>query len=234
MAGVEREVRAVSGGDQMSDVNTSETSAAGDDLAVPPTTADNTVDDNTGTPARQRGRLLEALSPRTLSRRAGRVRTGWRVAWTVVLVILVAGVGTGCWLLHGSVAGTQDSQSDSAAAAAAAKTETQQLLSWNYKNLTPGTAQGLADTTGEFAGEWKTLVSQYIAPGVKGEDTVTVAKVSDVAPISVNGNEVSVLVFLDQSTTDKKDTKAQVAESQLQLTMEKVGGKWLIERFQAL
>lgn len=190
--------------------------------------------DHAGRPARQRGSLRRALSPRALSQRAGRVGTGWRVAWTVVLVVLVAGVGTGCWLLHGSVAGNQDSQGDSAAAVAAAKTETQQLLSWNYKNLTANTAQGMADTTGEFAGEWKTLVSEYIAPGVKDEDTVTVAKVSDVAPISVNGNEVSVLVFLDQSTTDKKDTKAQVDQSQLQLTMEKVGGKWLIERFEAL
>ena len=78
------------------------------------------------------------------------------------------------------------------------------------------------------------LASELISPAATQQDTITKATVPDVSVISSTGNQVVVLVFVDQSTTDKTQKKAQANVSQIKATMEDVGGRWLVEQFQAL
>jgi Mce-associated membrane protein len=176
----------------------------------------------------------EVSLPRRIALRAGRVPPGWRVTTAAVLALLVAGSGVAAYLLDTQTSDKTATQQERDAAVAAAKTEIPQILSYNYKTLNADLARASADTTGQFSGQFGVLASQLIGPNATKQQTVTKAAVATAAAVDSSGDEVTVLVFLDQSTTSKAQPKAQVSSGQLRVTMQKVNGRWLVEQFQAL
>jgi Mce-associated membrane protein len=176
----------------------------------------------------------QASLPRRIALRAGRVPRGWRVTTAAVLALLVAGSGVAAYLLDTQASDKTSTQQERDAAVAAAKTEIPQVLSYNYKTLNADLARASADTTGQFSGQFGVLASQLIGPNAAKQQTVTKAAVATAAAVDSSGDEVTVLVFLNQSTTSKAQPKAQVSSSQLRVTMQNVKGRWLVEQFQAL
>jgi Mce-associated membrane protein len=172
--------------------------------------------------------------PRRIARRAGRIPAGWRVAIVTVLTLLVAGTGVAAGILDTQTSNNASTQQERDAAVAAAKTEIPQILSYNYKTLSADLARASADTTGQFSGQFGVLASQLIGPNATKQQTVTKAAVPVAAAVDASGNQVTVLVFVDQSTTSKSQPKAQTNSSQLRVTMQKVNGRWLVEQFTAL
>ena len=172
--------------------------------------------------------------PRRIARRAGRIPAGWRIATVTVLTLLVAGSGVAAGILDTQTSNNTSTQQERDAAVAAAKTEIPQVLSYNYKTLSADLARASADTTGQFSGQFGVLASQLIGPNAKKQQTVTKAAVPVAAAVDSSGNQVTVLVFVDQSTTSKAQPKAQTNASQLRVTMQKVNGRWLVEQFTAL
>ena len=120
------------------------------------------------------------------------------------------------------------------AALAAAKTELPQILSYDYRSIGSDLATARADTTGQFRGEFNLLASQLISPVAGQQHTVTRATVPDAAVVSATADQVVVLLFIDQSTTSKKRQQPQQEASQVRVTMERSGGRWLVSQFQAL
>lgn len=172
--------------------------------------------------------------PRRIARRAGRVPGRWRVAIVTVLGLLVAGSGVAAGLLDTQTSNDAATQQNRDAAVAAAKTEVAQILSYNYKTLNADIARASADTTGQFSGQFGVLASQLIGPNAVKQQTVTKAVVPVAAAVDSSGDEVTVLMFVDQSTTSKQQPKAQTNASQLRVTMQRVNGRWLVEQFTAL
>lgn len=172
--------------------------------------------------------------PRRVALRAGRVPAGARIAIVAVLAVLVAGSGVASGLLATKASDDKASQQERDAATAAAKTEIQQILTYNYKTLSTDLARASADTTGQFSGEFSVMAGQMIGPQAKQQQTVTKAVVPVAAPVDSSGNQVTVLVFVDQSTTNKQQAKPQVNGSQLRVTMQKVNGRWLVAQFTAM
>jgi Mce-associated membrane protein len=175
-----------------------------------------------------------ATIPGRLSAGAGRIPRAVRIIVAIVLVLLVAGVGVLAYYESATVSDNQAAQQRETAAVAAAKTEIAQVLSYDYRHLNQDLTKASADTTGTFAGQFSVLESQYITPAATQERTVTTATVPEAAATGTSGNEVTVLVFVDQSTTNKSQSKAQRNGSQIRLTMQEVNGRWLIEQFAAL
>lgn len=173
----------------------------------------------------------KASLSRRIALRAGRVPRGRRIAIVVVLAVLVAGSGAASGLLAAQAASDQAVQADRAAATAAAKTEIQQILTYSYKTIAADMARARSDSTGQFLGEYNVMAAQTIGPQVKQQQTVTRAVVPVAAAVNSSGDQVTVVVFLDQSTTNKQQPKAQVNGSQLLVTMQKVNGRWLVEQF---
>jgi Mce-associated membrane protein len=184
-------------------------------------------------PAQARARGVRAL-PGRVSSSAGRVRLRWRIVSLTVLVLLVAGVAVWDASLVSQQSRARNTQNAENAAMAAAKTDIEQILSYDYRNLSADLAKASSDTTGEFNGQFAVLASELISPAAAQQHTITKATVPDVSVISSTGNQVVVLVFVDQSTTDKAQQKAQQNVSQVKVTMQDVGGRWLVEQFQAL
>jgi Mce-associated membrane protein len=172
--------------------------------------------------------------PRRIARQAGRIPAGWRVAIVTVLTLLVAGTGVAAGILDTQTSNNASTQQERDAAVAAAKTEIPQILSYNYKTLSADLARASADTTGQFSGQFGVLASQLIGPNATKQQTVTKAAVPVAAAVDASGNQVTVLVFVDQSTISKSQPKAQTNSSQLRVTMQKVNGRWLVEQFTAL
>jgi Mce-associated membrane protein len=171
---------------------------------------------------------------RRIARRAGRIPAGWRIAIVTVLALLVAGSGVAAGILDTQTSNNTSTQQERDAAVAAAKTEIPQILSYNYKTLSADLARASADTTGQFSGQFGVLAGQLIGPNATKQQTVTKAAVPVAAAVDSSGNQVTVLVFVDQSTTSKAQPKAQANASQLRVTMQKVNGRWLVEEFTAL
>jgi Mce-associated membrane protein len=171
---------------------------------------------------------------RRLALRAGRISPRVRVTIVVVLAVLVAGSGAGSGLLVAQNSADKAAQADRAAAAAAAKSEIQQILTYSYKTISADMSQASADTTGQFKGEYAVLANQTIGPQAKQQQTVNKAVVPVTAAVNSSGNQVTVLVFVDESTTNKLQPKAQVSGSQLLVTMQKVNGRWLVAQFDAM
>ena len=190
--------------------------------------------------AEHRSSLLLSLArgvvrlPGRASRGAGRLRLRWRVILMAVLVVLVAGSAAEAASLATQQSNHTAEQSAQNAAMAAATTDIEQILSYNYRDLSADLTKASSDTTGEFNGQFGVLASQLIGPTAAKEHTVTKATVPDASVISGSGNQVVVLLFVDQSTTNDKQKKAQENVSQVRVTMENVAGRWLVEEFQAL
>jgi Mce-associated membrane protein len=52
--------------------------------------------------------------------------------------------------------------------------------------------------------------------------------------VSATADQVVVLLFVDQSTTNKTQQQPQQVASQVRVTMQQAGGRWLVAQFQAL
>ncbi|MCL2581355.1 MAG: hypothetical protein FWE35_02745 [Streptosporangiales bacterium] len=164
---------------------------------------------------------------------AGRLSPVTRLLVVVVLALLVIASGVVAGWKASQEANAKAVQADRQAAAAAAKTEIPQILTYSYKSLSQDLAKGAADTTGQFKGQFSMEAQQIIEPQVPKEQIATRAQAPVAVPIDSSGNQVTVLVFLDQSTTSKAQPKAQVSQNELRVTMQKTGGKWLVEEYQA-
>lgn len=120
------------------------------------------------------------------------------------------------------------------AALAAATADMRQILSYDYRSIGPDLARARNDTTGEFRGEFRILASQLIGPAARQQQTVTTATVPDASVVSASARQVVVLLFIDQSTTSRTRPAPQLASSQIRVTMQLAGGRWLVAQFQAL
>jgi Mce-associated membrane protein len=69
-----------------------------------------------------------------------------------------------------------------------------------------------------------------VIPGAKQKQISAVASVPAAASVSANPREAVVLVFVNQTVTVGGDAPTDTASS-VRITLEKVGDRWLISKF---
>jgi Mce-associated membrane protein len=175
-----------------------------------------------------------AALPRRSVTRAGRLPLRWRITSMAVLGAGVVAVAVASVLLATEAHRDDTGERARGAALAAATTEIRQILSYDYRNIGSDLATANSDTTGQFRGQFGILAGQLIGPAATQQHTVTTATVPNASVISATADQVVVLLFIDQSTTSKAQPKPQLTASQIRVTMEYVGGRWLVAQFQAL
>ena len=84
--------------------------------------------------------------------------------------------------------------------------------------------------TGAFKDSYTNLVHDVVIPGSKQQQISALATVPAAATVSVSGNRAVVLVFADQTITIGHDTPSNTA-SRVRVTLDNVGGRWLIAGF---
>ena len=113
----------------------------------------------------------------------------------------------------------------------AAKDSTIALLSYQPATVEQQLTDARKLLTGQFLESYTSLTNDVVIPGAKQKQISAVAAVPASASVSANQEHAVVLVFVDQTVVVGADAPTATASS-VRLTMDKVGGKWLISKFE--
>ena len=158
-----------------------------------------------------------------------------RVRWSgaIVYVVLPA-----LALLLASAAGFLKWQDGSARDAATARTEsvraatdsTIALLSYKPDTVEKDLDAARGRLTGTFLSAYTSLTHDVVIPGAKQKQISAVATVPAAASTSATGNHAVVVLFVNQTVIIGQDAPTNTASS-VRVTLDKVGGRWLISQF---
>ena len=141
-------------------------------------------------------------------------------------------------LLLASAAGFLKWQDGSAREAAVARTEsvraatesTIALLSYKPDTVEKDLNAARSRLTGSFLNAYTSLTHDVVIPGAKQKQISAVATVPAAASTSATENHAVVLLFVNQSVIIGQDAPTSTASS-VRVTLDKVGGRWLISQF---
>lgn len=158
--------------------------------------------------------------------RPGRARTATLASLGALTVLLAGLAGVGLWQ-HREATATAAARADGLAAAEAL---VQELFTIDYRTLPADTARAEAATTGDFTGEYRALIDRSVAPNAPAQRLVTKATARDGSVVSATPDRVVALVFIGQVTTSTNLTAPRLDSSGVRVTLDKVGGRWLIAK----
>lgn len=176
---------------------------------------------------------------RMIGRPAGTVwRRGARGVgqWSVTRVRLVSGavallviaVAGACgYLMYLNHEDGVDSQLRTEALAAGTQ-DVPALLSYQAKNIDKDFEDKYSKVTGSFRTQFEELSKKTIIPAAKEQDLTTKAQVATAGVTAVDGDSVTLLLFVNQSTTTKNDPGARLDGSRVQVVMTKVDDGWKV------
>ena len=143
-----------------------------------------------------------------------------------VALLLALGAGYLKWM-DNSVRNSETARIESVQAA---KDSTIALLSYKPDTVEQqlGAARDLL--TGDFRDSYTSLTNDVVIPGAKQKQISAVATVPAVASVSANPREAVVLVFVNQTVIVGQTAPTDTASS-VRVTMDKVGDRWLISKF---
>ena len=158
-----------------------------------------------------------------------------RISWPQVLAY---GVLPGLALLLAAAGGFLKWQDSSARAAqlariesvAAAKDSTITLLSYKSDTVERDLEAAKSRLTGTFKDSYSQLINDVVIPGAKRGHISTTASVPAAASVSATANHAVTLLFVNQTAVVDKDPPNDTVSS-VRVTLDKVGGRWLISGF---
>ena len=113
---------------------------------------------------------------------------------------------------------------------AAAKDSTIALLSYKPETVEKDLGAARDRTTGTFTESYTQLTHDVVIPGAKQQHISAVAKVPAAASVSATPNHAVALLFVDQTVVIGADPPTDSASS-VRVTLDKIGGRWLISGF---
>jgi Mce-associated membrane protein len=164
--------------------------------------------------------------------------TARRVAWWLLVVALTAGT-----LAAASVGGWQllskshrqppvaDQPAARQAATQAASTGTVKVLSYSPDTLDQDFEAASAMLTGDFLTYYKQFTSQVVRPAAQQKNVKTTATIQRAGVESLTRDAAVILVFVNQTTTNKDLPSPTTSASTVRVGLAKVKGNWLINRF---
>lgn len=111
-----------------------------------------------------------------------------------------------------------------------ARESTIALLSYKPETVEKQLGDARDLLTGEFRDSYTSLTNDVVIPGAKQKQISAVASVPAAASVSVEPTEAVVLVFVNQTVTVGGSAPTDTASS-VRITLEKVGDRWLISKF---
>jgi Mce-associated membrane protein len=143
-----------------------------------------------------------------------------------VALLLAMGAGYLKWM-DNSVRNSETARVESVQAA---KDSTIALLSYKPDTVEQQLNAARDRLTGDFRDSYTSLTHDVVIPGAKQKQISAVATVPAAASVSANPNHAVVLVFVNQTVIVGQDAPTDTA-SAVRVTMDKVGDRWLIAKF---
>ena len=161
--------------------------------------------------------------------------TARHIRWSQAIVFVVL---PALALLLASAAGFLKWQDGSAREAGVARTEsvraatdsTIALLSYKPDTVEKDLDAARGRLTGSFLNAYTSLTHDVVIPGAKQKQISAIATVPAAASTSATENHAVVLLFVNQSVIIGQDAPTSTASS-VRVTLDKVGGRWLISQF---
>ena len=85
--------------------------------------------------------------------------------------------------------------------------------------------------TGQFQDSYTALIDEVVIPNAKQQRIASTAEVRAVAAVSGNAKHVVALAFVNQTITFGNTAPTNTASS-VRVTLDRVGDRWLISRFE--
>jgi Mce-associated membrane protein len=147
-----------------------------------------------------------------------------------VLPVLALLLALGAGFLKWQDSSVRDSATARTESAQAAKDATVALLSYRPDTVDKDLGAARDLLTGDFKNAYTSLTDDVVIPGAKQKQISAVASVPAVASVSADRNHAVALVFVNQTVLVGTDAPTDTASS-VRVTMEKIGGHWLISGF---
>lgn len=119
-------------------------------------------------------------------------------------------------------------------ALATAETMIVPLLSYSHESVEEQLTEALTNVSGSFADDYGKLVTEIIVPESRERELDTEAVVIQSGVVDATDRHVTVLLFVDQSTTAADSPGARRDVSRIQVTLEDEGEQWTITNLEAV
>lgn len=119
-------------------------------------------------------------------------------------------------------------------AVAAAESRAVDLLSYDYRHLDRDFGRAAAGLTGGFADDYATTTESVVRPTAEQVHAVVQAEVVSSSVVRAAQNQVTVLLFVNQTTTSTRVEGPQVDLNRVRMTLQRTGGDWKISAVTAL
>ncbi|MFG1931040.1 hypothetical protein ACGFK1_10330 [Mycobacterium sp. NPDC048908] len=211
--------------------NHSKDETAEEDTTVPTDTDTTTTDADADVDAEKvedtvADEATEAGEPTKSRRRIQWARIFVFGVLPAVALLLALGAGYLKWM-DNSVRDNQLARKESVQAA---KDSTVKLLSYKPETVEQELTAARDLLTGDFRDSYTSLTNDVVIPGAKQKHISAVATVPVAASVSANPRKAVVLVFVNQTVVIGQDAPTDTASS-VRVTLEKVGDRWLISKF---
>ncbi len=147
-----------------------------------------------------------------------------------ILPVLALLLGAGAGFLRWEDSSRRDADKARVESVQAARDSTVALLSYKPETVDKDLGSARDRLTGAFLDAYTQLVNTVVIPGAKEKKISAVAQVPAAASVSAKPDHAVVLVFVDQTVVVGSDAPTNTASS-VRITMDKVGGRWLISAF---
>jgi Mce-associated membrane protein len=141
-------------------------------------------------------------------------------------LLLALGAGYLKWMDNS----VRDDQTASVDAMQAAKDSTIAMLSYKPDTVEQQLTAARDLLTSDFRDQYTSLTNDVVIPGAKQKQISAVATVPAMASVSANPRHAVVLVFVNQTVIVGQDAPTDSASS-VRVTLDKVGDRWLIAKF---
>jgi Mce-associated membrane protein len=128
-----------------------------------------------------------------------------------------------------------DKQTDPNATAVvidAAREGTVAMLTYAPETVDSDLATARSHLTGNFLSYYEDFARQVVAPASKQKALKTTAEAVGAAVADMRPDSAVVLVFVNQTTTSKEHPDPAMAARSVRVSLAKVDGNWLIDKFE--
>jgi Mce-associated membrane protein len=108
------------------------------------------------------------------------------------------------------------------------------LFSYDYRTLSKDFSAGKSVATGKFRTEYSTTTSKVVAPLAVKQKVVVKAEVVTAGVVRATPTTVVTIVYVNQVTTSSLAAAPKIDLSRVRMTLEHIGGRWLVSNVDAL
>jgi Mce-associated membrane protein len=197
-----------------------------DETTVPADTVEDDAADKADEPTETADEASESAEPEEPKRRIQWPRVFAFGVLPAVALLLALGAGYLKWMDNS----VRDSEIARDQSVQVAKDSTIALLSYKPDTVEQqlGAARDLL--TGDFRDSYTSLTNDVVIPGAKQKQISAVATVPAMASVSADPRHAVVLVFVNQTVIVGQDAPTDTASS-VRVTLDKIGDRWLISKF---